>query len=100
MSRYSKTCPACGHVFGAHEVKLGGRSFPCPQCTKELEYAFQHLKTISLITLLICASIPIILGIRGLRAIGTALVAFPFVWIVCKLVDDQIHPPSVKLRFE
>ena|SRR5579863_3111701 len=98
MARYSKKCPACGHVFNASEVAIGRRSFPCPNCGRELEYVIQYVKSVSIIGLLICVAIPIVLGLQGVRAVVTALVAYPFVWIACILIADQIHPPPVKLR--
>jgi|SRR5579863_2687319 len=98
MARYSKQCPACGHVFHASEVPLGRRSFPCPNCGKELEYAFQFVKTVSIISLLISASIPFALGIQGLRGFGVAILSYPFVWLACILSVDQIRPPLMKLR--
>ena len=98
MARYSKRCPACDHVFQASEVAIGRRSFPCPNCGKELEYSFQFVKSVAVISVLICVAIPLVLDLAGPRAILTALLAYPFVFMAGTLIVDQIHPPPVKLR--
>jgi hypothetical protein len=98
MARYSKQCPACDHVFHASEVAIGRRSFPCPNCGKELEYAFQYVKSVAIISVLICVAIPVVLDLGGIRAIVTGLIAYPFVFMASTLIVDQIHPPPFKLR--
>jgi hypothetical protein len=46
-----RNVPHAVMFFMRYEVAIGRRSFPCPNCGRELEYAIQYFKSVSVIGL-------------------------------------------------
>lgn len=99
-SRYVKTCPVCGTTFHPSQVPTFARDFACPNCGVELKYATQHKILISVLSFLVAAGLPSMVGLKGVAYVFSALVALPLAWLVIMVIVQQIVPPPAQRHQE